>query len=92
MKVISVQGVVGACVVKLETPQVAKQFKGRSPAGGKAGNHVGLSKEVVRRERNWPDGQKSPKVLLLQITRPKDHGSRELRDSLLEKGIKTMGH
>lgn len=51
-----------------------------------------LSKEVVRRERNWPDGQKSPKVLPLQITRPKDYGSRELRDSLLEKGIKTMGH
>lgn len=52
-----------------------------------------LRQQVRRRNRgNWADRQKAQRVLSLQITMPKNHSSRELRASLLEKGSMTMGH
>lgn len=54
--------------------------------------HDVLSQQVSRRGENWLDRQKAQRVLSLPITMPKNHSSRELRASLLEKGSMAMGH
>lgn len=54
--------------------------------------HVVLSQQVTRRGENRLDRQKAQRVHSLPITMPKNHSSRELRASQLEKGSMAIGH
>lgn len=76
---------------ELQTLQVAKAVHGKKLIW-RQWPHVVLSQQVTRRGGNWLDRQQARRVLSLQITMPKNHSSRELRASLLEKGSMTMGH